>query len=125
MASQATPEVIAEDEWLTIGEESGILFKWENPGDSFTGIFMGTRHIVPPNSDDPDDEFDQQMFRANEHGTGPGDILFVHNGGFKVREALTDDYIGYLTRMTFIKDVPVQGQASPMKDVKVQVRATA
>jgi hypothetical protein len=110
------------DGWETIGEESGILVKWEKPGDTFTGIFQGTRHIVPPNSDDPDDEFDQQMFRSNEDGTDAGDILFVHNGGYKVREALTDDYIGWLVRMTFVKTVPVQGQASPMNDVKVQAK---
>src|ERR1700722_16514066 len=117
MASAAT-----ESEGVTIGEESGILFKWEQPGETFTGIYQGTRHVVPPDAKSADDEFDQQMFLSNEDGSDAGDILYVHNGGYKVRDALTDDYVGYLTRMTYIKDIPVNGRPDPMKDVKVQVR---
>jgi hypothetical protein len=122
VSTATNTEMNPDEGWETIGEESGILFKWDKPGETFTGIFQGSRHIVPPNSDDPDDEFDQQMFLSNEDGTDGGDILFVHNGGYKVREALTDDYIGWLVRLTYIKDVPVKGQASDMKDVKVQAR---
>lgn len=116
MASQ-----VDEQQWQTIGEESGILIKWETPGETFCGVFEGTRHIVPPDSESADDEFDQQLFRSNEDGSGAGDILYALNGGYKVREALTDEYVGYLTLLTYVKDIPT-GQPSPMKDVKVQVR---
>lgn len=123
MASQENNQDMNPDEgWETIGEESPILVKWEKPGEVFTGVFQGTRHIVPPDSEDEDDEFDQQLFRSNATGTGAGDILYAINGGYKVREALTDDYIGWLTRLSYIKDVPLAGQPSPMKDVKVQAK---
>jgi hypothetical protein len=110
-----------QDDWETIGEESGTLVKFENPGDQFTGVYVGTRHIVPPESESADDEFDQQLFRANEDGTGAGDELYAFNGGYKVREALKPEHAGLLTRLTYVKDIQT-GQPSPMKDIKIQVR---
>jgi hypothetical protein len=109
------------DGWETIGEESGQLIVWEKPGDVFTGIYVGERHIIPPDADSPDDEFDQQLFRSNDDGTGPGEVLYALNGGYKVRQALTEQYEGYLVRLTYTKDVQT-GQPSPMKDIKVEAR---
>lgn len=111
----------ANDDWETIGEESGQLITWEKPGDQFTGIFIGERHIVPPDAESADDEFDQQLFRSNETGTGKGDVLYALNGGYKVREALTEQYEGYLVRLTYTKDIDT-GRPSPMKDIKVEAR---
>jgi hypothetical protein len=109
------------DGWTTVGEESGTLVTWEHPGESFTGEFVGTRHIVPPDAKSEDDEFDQQMFRSNEDGTDVGDILYAINGGYKIRDALKPEYEGHLVRIIYVKDVDT-GQPSPMKDFKVQVR---
>ena len=120
MASK-TDEFSPED-WETIGEESGILVTFTRPGDTFTGVYEGTRHIVPQDSEDPDDEFDQQLFRSNDAADGPGDILYAINGGYKIREAMSDDILGRLVRITYVKDVPVAGRPDPMKDYKVQVK---
>lgn len=110
-----------EDGWTTIGEETGRLIQWEKPGDQFIGVFVGTRHIVPPDAEGPDEEFDQQMFRSNEDGTGPGEVLWALNGGYKVRDALTEQYEGWLTRLQYTKNIDT-GKPSPMRDIKVDVR---
>lgn len=109
------------DGWEVIGEETGRLIQWEKVGDQFTGVFLGTRHIVPPDATSEDEEFDQQLFRSNEDGTGPGDVLYALNGGYKVRQALTQDYEGWLTRLTYAKNVDT-GQPSPMRDIKVEAK---
>jgi hypothetical protein len=107
--------------WETIAEEAGTLVKWETPPETFIGIYEGTRHIVPNDSDDPEDEFDQQMFRSDK-GTGPGEDLYVMNGGYKVRDALTDEKIGWLIKLDYLRDIPT-GQPSPMRDIKVSGKA--
>jgi hypothetical protein len=107
--------------WETVSDESGTLVNWEHPGESFVGTFIGTRHIVPPDANSDDDEFDQQMFRANPDATGDGEVLFAINGGYKIREALKPEHEGRLIRITYVKDVDT-GQPSPMKDFKVEVK---
>jgi hypothetical protein len=112
---------VDQDGWETIGEESGRLIQWDKPGDQFVGVFIGTRHIVPPDATSEDEEFDQQLFRSNEDGTGPGEVLWALNGGYKVRDALRPEYEGYLTRLTYTKNVDT-GQPSPMRDIKVEAK---
>lgn len=117
MAKSEAPNVdtTTEEEWETVAEESGEPIKFEI-GESFVGTFVGIRHIVPPNSTDPKDEFDQLTFKDSE-----GNVRTI-NGGYKLLETFNQVEEGKRVRITRTPDVPMGDPGkNDMKDYRVEV----
>lgn len=109
-------DVHSEDEWETVVAESGSPITFENVGDQFIGQYRGIRHITPPNSTSPDDEFDQGEFVDTEGN------LRVINLGYKLSEALNEVSPGSKVRITRTPDVEMSDAGkNNMKDYRVDV----
>lgn len=115
----ATGEVVETpentEEWTIEQDETPDRLIFDTIGDEYEGLFLGIEHIVPPECDDPDDEFDVAHFWDLE---SPKAIA----GGFALMRALRKIEIGREVRMRYVKNIPIAGQASPMKDYKVWSR---
>lgn len=98
-------------EWETVEQESGQKIELDKPGDVFIGTFVEVALIEPENGE----SFEQQRFR-DAQGT-----LWTINGGFKLRRALAGVTPGALVRLTYMGEVPIKDQPSPMKDFRVEV----
>lgn len=117
MAKEDAPNVATTtgEEWETVAEESGEPIRFEI-GESFVGTFSGIRHIVPPNSTDPKDEFDQLTFRDEE-----GNVRTI-NAGYKLLETFAQVEKGKKVRITRTPDVPMTDPGkNDMKDFRVEV----
>lgn len=102
-------------EWEMVSAESGTPINFEI-GTVFVGTFSGIKHIIPPNANKPEDEFDQAMF------SDPEGLTRTINPGYKLREALADIEIGKLVRITRMDDVPSNDPSkNAMKDFRVEV----
>lgn len=107
--------VHSEAEWETVHEESGSPLTFD-VGTQFVGEFLGIRHIVPPNSSNPDDEFDQAQFKDAEGNTR------TINLGYTLAEALEGVEKGKMVRITRMADVPMNDpKKNDLKDYRVEV----
>lgn len=107
--------VSSNEEWETVVHESGSPLVFD-VGTQFVGIFLGIDHIIPPNSSDPDDEFDQAKFTDAEGNTR------TINLGYKLAEGLKDVTAGSKVRITRMQDVPSNDpKKNDMKDYRVEV----
>jgi hypothetical protein len=105
----------SQEEWETVAPESGTPIRFEI-GTVFVGEFRGIKHIVPPNSNDPKDEFDQALF-TDENGQ-----TRTINLGYKLNEALADVPEGKKVRITRMDDVPMNDPGkNDLKDYRVEV----
>lgn len=104
------------DEWEVVAQESGTKIDFDGPGAQFIGTYLGVRHIVPPNSTDPNDEFDQLQFNDAE-----GQIRTI-NAGYKLLEAFASIDAGKKVRITRTEDVQMNDPGkNDMKDYRVEV----
>lgn len=104
-----------DDDWETVVEESGRKITFEQPGDSFVGVYVGTTTIEQTGFEKdgtPKQAFDQQRFRDTEGN------LWAINGGHKLREGLQAVEEGEIVRIVYMGDIDT-GQPSPMKDFRV------
>lgn len=99
-----------DQDWETVEEESGQKLAFNNPGEQFVGVYVGTETIHPENGD----SFDQQRFR-DDAGT-----LYAINGGHKLRSAFEGVESGAICRITYMGEIDT-GQPSPMKDYRVEI----
>lgn len=105
-----------DSEWEVVSEESGSPIRFESVGDQFIGTFTGKHHIVPPNSTDPTDEFDQLHFKDADNN------VRTINAGYKLLEAFEDIEPGSKVRITRTPDVPMNDPGkNDMKDYRVEV----
>lgn len=102
------------EEWVTEQDETPDKLIFDTIGDVYEGLFLGIEHIVPPECDDPDDEFDVAHFWDLESPK-------VVAGGFSLMRALRKIDVGREVRMVYVKDVDT-GSPSAMKDFKVWSR---
>lgn len=110
----------APDEWEfeTHTDQSPTHVEFEKPGDSFVGMFLEVRHIVP---DKGGDEFDLLIFRGrdeNPYSIAPGYKLekaFI-KGDPKPIES------GTWCRITLVQLIDTSAK-EPMKDYKVETRS--
>jgi hypothetical protein len=106
---------VSEEEWETVAQESGKPLTFD-VGEAFIGTFLGIEHIVPPNSSNPDDEFDQAHF-SDADG-----LTRTINLGYKLKEGLTEVTPGKKVRITRMDDVPSNDpKKNDMKDYRVEV----
>lgn len=106
----------SDSEWETVAEESGSPLTFDEVGAQFIGTFKGTKHIVPPNAQKEEDEFDQLVFTDEA-----GDTRTV-NAGYKLLEAFGEIAEGSKVRITRTPDVDMNDPGkNPMKDYRVEV----
>lgn len=113
MTSKKTPD--DWDDWTVVAEESGIRMVFDKIGDQFTGTYVG-REIVQITENGEDKDVTQLNFRdmdAQKFCTFPG---------FKLREAFEDIDPGTMVRITYMAEISVKNQVSPMKDFRVETR---
>lgn len=114
-AAANVKDVHDESEWETVHSESGAPIDFEI-GSQFVGTFLGIDHIVPPNSSDPSDEFDQAKFTDADGNTR------TINLGYVLAEAFADVPAGKKVRITRMADVPSNDpKKNDMKDYRVEV----
>lgn len=108
-------EAASQEEWEVVRQESGSPISFD-VGESFVGQFLGIEHIVPPNSSDPSDEFDQAKFKDAEGNTR------TINLGYTLNEALRGIEPGKRVRITRMADVPMNDpKKNDLKDYRVEV----
>jgi len=106
---------VSEEEWETVAQESGTPLSF-NVGDAFIGTFLGIDHIVPPNSTDAADEFDQAKFSDAEG------LTRTINLGYKLKEGLQGVASGSKVRITRMADIPMNDpKKNDLKDYRVEV----
>jgi hypothetical protein len=107
--------VHSEEEWETVAQESGTPLVFDI-GTQFVGTFLGIDHIVPPNSSNPEDEFDQAKFADSEG------LTRTINLGYKLADVLQEVEAGKKVRITRMADVPSNDpKKNDMKDYRVEV----
>jgi hypothetical protein len=105
----------SSEEWETVAPESGTPLSFDI-GTVFVGEFRGIKHIVPPNSSSPDDEFDQALF-TDENGQ-----TRTINLGYKLHEGLSGIEEGKKVRITRMDDIPMNDpKKNDLKDYRVEV----
>lgn len=112
-------KVNQEETWEVVVSESGTKVVFDTFGDVFTGVKVRTITITPETTKpDEDESFIQHQF----YGFGPFDAgtLYAINESYKL-SAIADVPAGKLTRVTYMKDIPV-GKGNDLKDFRVETR---
>lgn len=112
----AKPEATETEAWEVIGSESGTRVEFDTPGDVFTGVKVRSVTIEVPD----DDPFKQYLFYGWGSDQTPASELFAINESYKL-QVLENIPEGMLTRITYVKDVPVS-KGNDMKDYRVETR---
>jgi hypothetical protein len=98
------------DEWQTVSEdevdETKIVF--DTIGDSFTGIYIGSRTI-----ENDEGKFTQYRYKA-------GDEVYFTNAGYSLMRGMTNVPKGSACRITFSSERDT-GRESPMRIFTVEV----
>jgi hypothetical protein len=103
----------ADYQWETAHEEAGDQIVFDTPGeDEYTGLYLGQEEITFTDPKGEEKTFTQLKFRDPEG-------LKVVNAGYELREAFKGIPENTMTRIRYMKDVRIQGQASPMKSFRV------
>src|SRR5574337_558971 len=106
---------VDDDEFEAIKEESGEPVKFEEVGDTFTGILKSSETIEFKDPKEGDKTFQQYHF------TGTDGKSYSINGGYQFDEVLPTIAAGTKVRITLAALIPVKGQPSPMKDYRIEV----
>jgi hypothetical protein len=101
-------------QWETAVQESGDQIVFNEIGDVFVGLYIGS--ITAHNPKD-DEDFTILQF------TGVDGKPYQTNAGWKLREGFSDIPSNTIVRITFVKQVDV-GQNDPMNDFRIDVAST-
>ena len=114
--------------WEIVHEESPDRILFEEEGDWIVGTYAGHEWITPPATEkEPEPEpFLQLMFRNVLTSAGDKLRLAVTNAGYSLRVAFEKGVFveGDLDRISLPKLTKIEGQQSPMKDIRVEVART-
>jgi hypothetical protein len=102
----------AQFEWETVHEEAADQIVFDKVGDTYVGEYLGSEVISFTDRDGEDQSFTQLKFRDNEGLKGI-------NAGYELRKAFDGIPAGSIVRVQYVKNVPITGQASPMKSFRV------
>jgi hypothetical protein len=122
-----------EIQWEIVHEESPDRILFEEEGDWIAGTFVAGSWITPPPVPNKSGELEEQdpflqlTFRNVLTSAGDKLRLAVTNAGYALRTAYEEGVMseGTLTRITLVKLTPIEGQQSPMKDIRVEVAKTS
>lgn len=110
-------------QWEIVHEESPDRIVFEEEGDWIVGTYVGGTWITPPPTDkDPEpDPFLQLSFRNVLLSSGESFRLAVTNAGYALRNAFEEGKLdeGIIHRITLVKLTKIDGQQSPMKDMRI------
>lgn len=116
-------------EWEIVHEESPDRILFEEEGDWIIGTYAGHEWITPPATEkDPEPEpFLQLMFRNVLTSAGDRLRLAVTNAGYSLRVAFEKGVFveGNVNRVSLPKLTKIEGQQSPMKDIRVETAKTS
>jgi hypothetical protein len=104
-----------DDGWQTVADENATRIVFDTIGDEFIGTYLGHDLV--------NGEYDYLMFR------GTDDKLYSTSCGWKLGEAFgTVDEAGKIAegsmvRITYVKEIPMDGNRNPLKDFRVDVKA--
>jgi hypothetical protein len=101
----------SHDEYSTWDGGTPTPYKFENPGDSFTGKFVEIRQISTDKG-----QFELVIFEDDE-----GQI--VSHSGAALKRVFREfpSHQGIRVRITYLNDIKLKTQASPMKNFRVEV----
>lgn len=109
----------AQGEWEAVSEEVPTRVIFDTVGDVFIGDYVGIENIPAeknPTKDHPEGEpFSLFLFR------GLDGKLYSVNTSTRLLDAMGKVTHGHRVMLRYVKDVPVNGQPSPMKDITVSV----
>jgi hypothetical protein len=130
MATDATATPNPEEvQWEIIHEETPDRILFEEEGDWIVGSFVGGSWITPPamlnaktGEMEEQEPFLQLTFRNVLTSAGDSLRLAVTNAGYALRTAYESGVMeeGILHRLTLVKLTKIEGQQSPMKDLRVE-----
>lgn len=103
------------EEWVTEQEETPDQIIMDTVGDVYEGLFLGLETI----SWDPPQGGTQEFVQIKLWDAESPKVL---NASYRLKEAFDKVEVGREVRILYIKDVPIKGQPSPMKDYKVWSR---
>lgn len=112
--------------WTTVSDSSAqepetkIVF--DQIGDEFTGIYLGTRQVEP--ADITERPYTQARFQGVTEDGERTDTVYFTNMGHSLRQGLREVRTGSLVRITYTDDLDT-GQASPMKGFRIEVARQA
>lgn len=115
-------------QWEIVHEETPDRLVFDEEGDWIVGTFIGGTWITPPATEkEPEPEpFLQLSFRNVL--TSSGDILRLAttNAGYALRTAFEEGKMtaGVIHRLTLVKLTKIDGQQSPMKDMRIESAKT-
>lgn len=112
--AESAAKVNQEEAWEVVVSESGVKVVFDTFGDVFQGVKVRTITITP----EDDEPFIQHLFYG--HADFPADTLYAINESYKLT-AIGEIPSGKLTRITYIKDIPV-GKGNDLKDFRVETR---
>lgn len=101
-------------QWSNVHEEAPDQVLFENIGDKFVGLYLGSEVIEFEDSKGDHQEFTQLKFRIP---AGP----VVINAGYELREAFKSIAPESMVRIELIKFVKIRNQQSPMSSFRVDV----
>lgn len=108
-----------DDGWETEVEESAIKVTFDQVGDVFTGIKVGSRLVEFDDPREGHKEFTVYQFKSwHLDGLEDGTLCDIQES-FKLQK-LAEIPDGKLVRITRMADVPVNGRPQPMKDYRVE-----
>jgi hypothetical protein len=110
---EVVADVTKEWEWDNVVEEAGVRVIFNEDGDTFIGMYIGTEHIIPDNGGE---EFDLLNFR------GVDDVLYSINTAYKLENAMKQVQRGQWVRIQRVKEIPTKRGLQPMIDFRVDVR---
>ena len=103
-------DMVSDVEFETVVEESGTKIELAI-GENFVSEYQGVVVVT----DEAGKAYNRHSFRSAD-----GELYSI-NGKYKIDLGLADVKSGTIVRLTYVKDVPIQGQPSPMKDFRVEV----
>lgn len=105
-------------EWQTVVAESGTQIVFDEIGDVFVGLYLGSRIVEFVNPKGETETFTLLTFKGTD-----GEI-YQTNAGWKLQEGFRDIPAQSITRITRVKDVDT-GRKDPMKDFRIDVAMAA
>lgn len=120
--------------WEIVHEESPDRIVFEEEGDWIVGTFAGHEWITPPpvlntktGEMEEQEPFLQLMFRNVLTSSGDRMRLAVTNAGYSLRVAFEKGVftVDGLSRVSLPKLTKIEGQPSPMKDIRVESAVTS